>query len=90
MRIVIDTNVVISGIFFGGAPRTVLEAVIESRAEACATIEIVDEYREIVDEMIIRKQGHINSSILNPLIGKLQMIVPVTHVDICRNEQSVV
>ena len=27
MKIVIDTNVVVSGIFFGGAPRKVIEAV---------------------------------------------------------------
>lgn len=28
MRIVVDTNVVISGIFFGGAPRQVLNAIV--------------------------------------------------------------
>jgi len=28
MNIVVDTNVVISGTFFGGAPRKVLEAVV--------------------------------------------------------------
>ena len=31
MRIVIDTNVVISGTFFGGNPRKVLEAVVDGK-----------------------------------------------------------
>ena len=48
MNIVIDTNVVISGTFFGGFPRRVLEAVVEKKITAFATVEIVDEYNEIV------------------------------------------
>lgn len=44
MRIVIDTNVVISGVFFGGFPRKVLSAVVNGTVEACANTEIVDYY----------------------------------------------
>lgn len=29
MRIVIDTNVLISGVFFGGFPRKILSAVVD-------------------------------------------------------------
>ena len=57
MRIVIDTNVVIQGVFFGSAPRRILSAVVNRELEAVASPEIVDEYQEIVDEMIDRKQG---------------------------------
>ena len=35
MRIVVDTNVVISAIFFGGTPRKVIEAVADGAVEAC-------------------------------------------------------
>ena len=59
MIIVIDTNVMISGVFFGGAPRKVLEAVIDRQVKACASTEIIEEYEEIVQEMIDRKQGKI-------------------------------
>ena len=55
MRIVVDTNVVISGVFFGGAPRRVVEAVVDGEVEASATPEIIEEYGEVVDEMISRK-----------------------------------
>ena len=43
MRIVVDTNVLISGVFFGGMPRKVLSAVINKDITACATEEIVEE-----------------------------------------------
>ena len=31
MKVVIDTNVMISGVFFGGAPRMVLNAIIDEK-----------------------------------------------------------
>ena len=85
MRIVIDTNVLISGVFFGGFPRKILSAVVGQKITACATTEIINEYEEMVQEMISRKQGHINRAILSPLIKAMEIIEPVTHVEICRD-----
>ncbi|MBD5466291.1 MAG: putative toxin-antitoxin system toxin component, PIN family [Lachnospiraceae bacterium] len=85
MRIVIDTNVLISGVFFGGFPRKILSSVVSRKLTACATAKIVNEYEEIVQEMIDRKQGHINSNILTPLIKAMEIIEPITHVEICRD-----
>ena len=44
MRIVIDTNVLISGVFFCGFPRKILSAIVNQKIIACATTEIVNEY----------------------------------------------
>ena len=48
MRIVIDTNVLISGVFLGGFPKEILRAVVGQKITACVTTEIIDEYEEIV------------------------------------------
>ena len=85
MRIVVDTNVVISGVFFGGAPRQILSAIVTAKVTACATTEIVDEYLEIVDEMVTTKQGRINRNLLSPLIHALEMIEPRTRVELSRD-----
>ncbi len=85
MRIVVDTNVLISGVFFGGFPKKILSAIVENRLTACATIEIINEYEEIVSEMIERKQGRINRNILAPLIKAMEIIEPATHVELCRD-----
>ena len=85
MKIVVDTNVVISGVFFGGMPRKVLSAVINKEITACATEEIVDEYNEIVCEMISRKQGHLNNDILAPLIGIMEIVEAKTRVELSRD-----
>ena len=85
MRIVIDTNVLISGVFFGGFPREILSSVVSQKITACATAEIINEYEDIAQEMIDRKQGHIDRAILAPLIQVLEVIEPISHVEICRD-----
>ena len=85
MKIVVDTNVVISGVFFGGFPRRILESIVGDEIQACATAEIVNEYSKVIEEMINRRQGKLNKNILAPLISKLQFVEPETKIDICRD-----
>ena len=85
MRVVVDTNVVVSGVFFGGAPRRVVEAVVDSEVEAAATGEIVEEYSRVVERMVQRKGGRLRSDAFQVLVSKLEVIEPVTHVEACRD-----
>lgn len=85
MRIVLDTNVLISGVFFGGFPRKILSSIVTRKITACATSEIINEYEEIVQAMVDRKQGHINRTILVPLIKAMEIIEPSSHIEICRD-----
>lgn len=57
MRIVVDTNVLVSGVFFGGAPSQVLGAWRDGRVELLVSPEILDEYRRVGEELQQRFQG---------------------------------
>lgn len=85
MKIVIDTNVLISGVFFGGFPRKILSSIVNREITACATSEIIDEYEEVVQEMIEQKAGHIDRGLLAPLIQTMEVIEPVSHIKVCRD-----
>ena len=85
MKIVIDTNVIISGVFFGGYPKEVIEAVKEDKVTAYATQEIIDEYEETVHEMIVRKQGHFNTTRFSLFTSKLQLVEKIDIEPICRD-----
>lgn len=85
MKIVVDTNVVISGVFFGGNPRQIVEAIVNGNINAYATTEIVDEYMGIIESMIERKQGRLNQSILSPFFSSLKMIESKTVVEVSRD-----
>ena len=47
-RLVVDSNVIISAVFFGGPPARVLQQVIGGAAAAFISLEILDEIREVV------------------------------------------
>ena len=51
MIVVLDTNVVVSGIFFHGPPTTILEAWFEGRFEVCATPKILEAYLRVPEEV---------------------------------------
>lgn len=85
MRVIVDTNVVISGVFFGGYPRKILKAIVAQELSACASESIVEEYLDVVDEMIGRRQGHLNRDLLAPLINALEIIKCESKVTICRD-----
>ena len=88
MKIVIDTNVVISGTFFGGFPRKILEAVVNNKVDAYANTKIIKEYSYIVKEMIVDKGGKIDENILSPFIEKLNLVNPVSKIKISRDKDD--
>ena len=51
MRVVLDTNVVVSGAFFGGPPRAVLDAWADARVEVVISPSIFDEYLRVCDRL---------------------------------------
>ena len=85
MKIVVDTNVVISGAFFGGYPRRVIEVVAENKISACASTSITDEYTEIVQELIDKKQGKLRANLLDLFIANLEIIEPMTVIQVSRD-----
>ena len=88
MKVVVDTNVVISGIFFGGNPRRIVEEIVDGNMDAYATTEIVDEYMGIIDSMIERKQGRLNQGFFSPLFSSLKIIESESEIDVCRDSDD--
>ena len=51
MRIVLDTNVLMSGIFFTGPPHQILQAWRDEKIQLVACLEILAEYREVATRL---------------------------------------
>ncbi len=51
MRIVLDTNVLMSGIFFSGPPYRILQAWRDRKPELAVCLEILAEYRQVADRL---------------------------------------
>ena len=57
MRIVLDTNVFVSGVFFTGPPHTILRAWRDGKIELGVSAEILEEYRRIGELLADRFTG---------------------------------
>lgn len=51
MKIVLDTNVLVSGIFFSGPPYRILDALRQGEVQIVLSQEIIDEYSRVLDEL---------------------------------------
>ena len=69
MRAVLDTNVLVSGLFFGGVPRAVLDAWAEGRFELAVSPLIIDEYLRTCDRLSESHPGVEYGQALAALIG---------------------
>lgn len=85
MRIVVDTNVITSAIFFGGKPYQLLRYIMEGQVGGVASKEIVDEYEEIILRLK-QKYPAINTRIpLQDLLVKFEIIRVSSDIHISRD-----
>ena len=59
MRAVLDTNVVMSAIFFGGTPLKIIRAAVSKNVQLVASRAVVSEYREVAERLRGEKTSRI-------------------------------
>jgi putative PIN family toxin of toxin-antitoxin system len=57
VKIVLDTNVLVSGIFFTGPPYEILKAWRDGKVNLVVSTEILDEYQRVAEELSQKFQG---------------------------------
>lgn len=65
MRVILDTNVFVSGIFFAGPPYRILKAWRDGQLRLVVSQEILDEYQRVGEELAGRFPGVNPYSILD-------------------------
>ena len=75
MKIVLDTNIVISGIFFTGPPFEILSAWQQGKIDILLAPDILDEYYRVADELKERF-SEIDAEPLLTLIANNSEIIP--------------
>lgn len=80
-RIVLDTNVLISAILFGGTPRRVLDLVISGSVDCTLSIAILDELRDVLQRPKFGFPADVCLHITEELHGVCDIITPSVRVD---------
>lgn len=76
MRIVLDTNVFVSAVFFGGIPGRILGAWRDGRVQLVLSAAILDEYQRVGQELSAQYSG-VN---LEPFLGLLTVEAEIVEV----------
>ena len=77
MKIVLDTNVLVSGIFFSGPPAQILHAFGQSKFRLIVTPDILKEYKRVAAELHEHFPGIETSHILELVVIGSEICVPV-------------
>lgn len=75
MKVVIDTNVFVAGIFWSGPPYTILQAWQEKKIQVAITKDILDEYHRVA-ELLQQKYSTID---LTPIIEWVTTYSEICH-----------
>lgn len=85
MRIVLDTNVLVSGVFWRGKPFGILRAWAQSRLTVVGSPEILWEYERVLLEVAKHKVTADMAHWLIFLQNRIELIQPVREVKLCRD-----
>lgn len=78
MKVVIDTNVLVSGVFFGGTPARVLEAWRDGSIELVVSPEILEEYRRVGERLAEKFEAVTLGPFLELLATHAEIVEPVS------------
>ncbi len=76
LHAVIDTNVLMSGIFFGGIPGNILHFWYQGKFELVLSEAIYAEYKRVHEELMVQYPGLDVAAILYGIIDKAKLIKP--------------
>jgi len=81
LRVVLDTNVLISAILFGGKPRQILEKAIRREIRLCISEPILDEFRGVLRRSKFDYSPKMIQAILTELTGVADFVNPSRTID---------
>ena len=85
MRILIDTNILISGLFFNGLPKKLLSEIEPEKFVICVNKEITSEYTEQIDKKISRAKYKLDKELREKFFDNLKNFEIVSDLKICRD-----
>ena len=88
MKVVLDTNVLISGIFWHGNPNSIILAWKERKFDLCISVETLEEFIRIMRDFKIRMPEDLLKEWINLLTENSILIEPIEKFDVVRDKKD--
>ena len=76
MKVVLDTNVFVSGVFFGGPPYKILEAWRDGKIQLLLSPAILEEYQRVMRELAVQFPEIKVEALIDFMIVHSEIILP--------------
>jgi len=86
MKVVLDTNILISAIAFGGMPRIILEKVTKGDIQLVLSDPILEEVQGVLLGKKFRYPAHIVVEIAQQLISLAEIVYPKEAISVIKND----
>ncbi len=88
MKVVLDTNVILSGILFGGKPRSVLEAASSGQIKMCISEVLLSELEGVLRREKFGLDTRVVQAIVAELTSTAEQVQPTSHVSVISDDPS--
>ena len=88
MKILIDTNIVISGLFFHGLLNQLLKEIDFEEFQVCINDEIFNEYRAQIAKKVLQRKKVLNERLSEKFFSNLQSFEKVSDLKVCRDPKD--
>ncbi len=88
MRVVLDTNVVVSAILFGGKPQEILKAALVGDIRLCISEAMLTELRGVFQRPKFSFKAEIIQGIISELTLLAEWVTPKTHLDLVKADPA--
>jgi putative PIN family toxin of toxin-antitoxin system len=78
VKVVLDTNVFVSGVFFGGPPHKILEAWRDGKIQLLLSPAILEEYQRVMRELAVQFPEIKVEALIDFMIVHSEIILPPT------------
>ncbi len=85
-RIVLDTNVLISAIVFGGKPRQILDSILSGLVDCSLSSAILNEIKEVLQRPKFGFSSEICLHIIEELHAACELCEPVKKIDVIKSD----
>ncbi len=88
LKVVLDTNVLISAILFGGKPRQILEKAIRGEIRLCLSDPILEEIKGVLQRSKFDYSPEMIQFILTELMGIAHFVNPSETIDVVLEDRD--
>ena len=88
IRIVLDTNVLISALLFGGIPRKILELVLVEKLQLLCSSEILKETEGVLSRPKFKLKKAIVKSFVNEIADLSEIIEPIKRFKVVKEDPN--